>query len=259
MEFNPLVSIVIPNYNSERFLERTINSVLDQTYRNWELLVIDDCSTDNGIEIVKRVSEENSNVKLFVMDQNTGGPAGPRNLGFSNVEGEYICLLDSDDVWHPKKLEYQLKLISEKNIVVSSTMRTVFSNDSEINFSDLHYSSEVKKISYEKLLKKNYIVTASVIFKADVVKGIEFNTSKNYVAVEDYDFFLEVLSRGNDLYIQQLPLVYYRITDQNISKNKFKMVKKVKNMLINRKGVIQGNYYFLFYLFLSFVYIYKKR
>lgn len=106
----PKVSIIIPAYNSSRFLKRAIGSILAQTFRDWELLIVDDCSKDSTPLIVEEYSKFDKRVKLFKTDHNSGGFAIPKNIGIENSKGKYIAFLDHDDEWFPEKLEKQLSV-----------------------------------------------------------------------------------------------------------------------------------------------------
>lgn len=108
----PLITVVMPAYNAERYIEEAIRSVMGQTFRDWELLVVDDCSADSTCRIVEEMAREDDRVRLYRMDKNSGA-AATRNHGFSLARGQYIALLDSDDLWAPEKLEKQLRLAEE--------------------------------------------------------------------------------------------------------------------------------------------------
>lgn len=108
------VSIIMPNYNCEKFIGETIDSVLAQTYGNWELLIVDDCSTDDSVKIINGYCEKDERVKLFVNEKNSGAAAS-RNWALREATGKWIAFLDSDDLWLPEKLEKQLKFMTENN------------------------------------------------------------------------------------------------------------------------------------------------
>ena len=107
-----LVSIVMPNYNSEKYIEATINSVLNQTYQNWELILVDDCSTDNSLEIVR--SFDDDRIRILQNEVNSGA-AVSRNYALREAQGKWVAFLDSDDLWEPTKLEEQLEFMVENN------------------------------------------------------------------------------------------------------------------------------------------------
>lgn len=110
----PLVSIITPVYNAQDYLEETILSVLNQTYYNWELLLIDDCSIDNSYKIIEKYLKKDRRIKYLKNDKNSG-PAITRNKGIEEAKGEYIAFLDSDDLWYENKLEKQINFMKEKS------------------------------------------------------------------------------------------------------------------------------------------------
>src|SRR5699024_7716859 len=120
MQTNPLISVITPAYNAEKFIHETIESVLAQTYTNWEMIIVDDCSSDKTADIVKSYEQEDSRIKLFQLEQNSGS-AVARNTAMRNAGGKYIAFLDSDNLWYPEKLDKQLHFMQEKNIAFSFT------------------------------------------------------------------------------------------------------------------------------------------
>lgn len=117
---NCIVSIITPIYNCEQFLQETIQSVLNQTYTNWELILIDDCSTDNSLSIAETAAQRDSRIRVIKLDQNSG-PAVARNIGIKKAKGKYIAFLDSDDMWFPNKLEKQLSFMEKNQIPFTYT------------------------------------------------------------------------------------------------------------------------------------------
>src|SRR5699024_3826925 len=120
---NPLVSIIMPAYNSKKYLEEAIHSVIKQTYKNWELLIVDDCSKDNTLEILKNYSSQDHRIKYSTLEENSG-PAVARNQAIDMANGSYIAFLDSDDLWFENKLEKQL-IFMQKNDYNRSEERRV--------------------------------------------------------------------------------------------------------------------------------------
>jgi len=116
----PFVSVIIPTYNCQLFIETAVRSVMEQTYRDWELLVIDDGSTDATCEIIRRLAEEDARIR-FLRNPANIGVAGTRNRGLDEIRGEYVAFLDGDDVWHPKKLEKQLQAMRAEDADMSYT------------------------------------------------------------------------------------------------------------------------------------------
>ena len=112
----PLVSVVIPTWNRAGLIVRAINSVLSQTYSNWELIIVDDGSTDNTDEVVKKFQENDTRIRFIKHEKNSGGNSVPKNIGIKNAAGEYIAFLDSDDEYLPEKMEKQINLFNKSEI-----------------------------------------------------------------------------------------------------------------------------------------------
>ena len=128
-----LVSIIMPNYNSASFIEESIASVLSQTYENWELILVDDYSTDGSVKIIKSLIADDKRVKLIKLAENSG-PAIARNRAIEEAKGRYIAFLDSDDMWLPQKLEKQIQLLGKHNLVLTySAYHTIDENSKYIN------------------------------------------------------------------------------------------------------------------------------
>ena len=107
-EKTPLVSVVMPAFNAAELIGPTLESVISQSFGDWELLVVDDCSKDSTREVVQAWADKDSRIKLITLPSNFGGPAGPRNEGVRLARGQYVAFLDSDDIWHPEKLKTQV-------------------------------------------------------------------------------------------------------------------------------------------------------
>lgn len=114
MKNDELISIIIPVYNAEEFIEDTINNIKIQTYEKWELLLVNDCSTDNSVSIIERYLKD-ARIKLINLNENSG-PANARNTGIENAVGRYLCFQDADDIWNNEKLKKQLDFMKEKNV-----------------------------------------------------------------------------------------------------------------------------------------------
>ena len=161
---NKLVSVIIPNYNSFLYIEDTINSVLNQSYENIEIIVVDDFSTDDSV-IVKNLTKS-KNIKIIKLESNFGRPAGPRNIGLDCAQGDFIAFLDSDDIWHHQKIEIQLKKMKEEDIAFSSTDIEHFKNKESLkNFDKIYDTNKIffKKRKLNDLLIKNFIISGSSV------------------------------------------------------------------------------------------------
>jgi len=155
-----LVSIIMPSWNTERFIAETIQSVIDQTYTNWELLIVDDCSTDNTDAVV--ASFKDDRIKYFHNEKNSGA-ALTRNKAMREAQGEWIAFLDSDDLWLPEKLEKQIKFMVENGYSLSFTEYEKIDEDSKpLNI----YVSGPEKVNKHKMYNYDYIGQLTMIYSA---------------------------------------------------------------------------------------------
>jgi teichuronic acid biosynthesis glycosyltransferase TuaG len=224
---NKLISIVIPSYNSKKYIELTINSVKNQTYQKWELIIIDDCSNDGTQEFVSNIILNDSRIKLIKLDKNSGAPATPRNIGIHEAKGYWIAFLDSDDIWHPKKLELQIALMDRYKVKFSSTGSINFQDESEICFSSELNEISIQNISYLMQRIKGRIPNSSVMVEKSLLLKYPLNENLRYRAVEDYDCWLRIHKEIKISIKLQEGLLFYRIIEGQISGNKFQMIKKV--------------------------------
>lgn len=255
MENNNLVSVIMPAYNSEKSIVDSINSVLSQTYSNLELIIIDDCSTDNTKNIIKNFSEIDSRIKCLNNSKNKG-VSETRNLGIRYSVGNWIAFLDSDDIWHEKKLEQQLKFAIEKN------SGFIFTGSSYIDSMGQKYPGMYippKTITYNELLKQNVITCSSVLIKKNYLHGLKMEKDNLH---EDYILWLKILSSGIKAHGLQSPLVIYRISIESKSGNKLKSIKMTYGVFryLNIKPWMSIFYTFRHLLgaFIKYKKIYKK-
>ena len=243
-EYNlPLVSVVIALYNSDRYIEETIDSVLSQSYSNFEVIVVDDCSTDNSLEVVKKVSEGDPRVHLISLDSNSGGPAIPRNRGIDYSKGDYLAFLDADDVWLPSKIKLQLEYMQENEYLFSST-GVMFIDALGGKIRKNKTLSKVKHIflykNYKQLLLSNTIALSSVLMRRDFLGERRFNTESNLIAVEDYYLWLELYA-DSDYRCSYLndDLVKYRVHDDAISSGYNR--QQIRSLYCVTKHLISNN------------------
>lgn len=263
----PLISIIVPNYNGSKYIVSTIESITNQSYTNWELIIVDDCSSDNSVDLIKKYTKKFPNkIYLHQLNNNSGGPATPRNFALNQSKGEYIAFVDSDDIWHPSKLDVQISIMLSKNLNFTSSKICEFSSEKEIQDCKnhfIHHNNNIRlsKITHYQMLLKNRIRSGStsIVHKNLIDEhNISFNTDKNYVAVEDYLFWLDIMGKtAHDCYRLEIPLTFYRISLTSISKGKVKMAKKTFNLLTVylRNNKFRGLNYFFFctYFFLSLI------
>lgn len=220
------LSVIMPSYNSEKYIEAAIKSLQCQTYKSWDLIVVDDCSSDGTREVVIRLSNGDNRIRLIALEDNSGGAAKPRNVGVKSVSSELVAFMDADDVWHPRKLEVQLRVLADFNADFVSSQCKDFRRDKDITFFPL-INFPTKEISYMSERVRNQIPTSSVIMKREIVLRNHFQESRAYCAVEDYDAWLRILKAGSVCVKILLPLVSYRKSERQISRSKVGMLKKV--------------------------------
>lgn len=214
----PLVSVIMPAYNAERFIEEAINSVVNQTVEDWELIVIDDCSKDNTFEIIKKLAVNDERISVLQNEKNSG-VAKTRNRGIAIATGKHIAFLDSDDVWHPKKLECQLNKMQETNSELVYCSYAIIGVNGSKAKGDYLVPTTAK---YENLLKENYIQCSAMLIRADIVKEIGFNTQFFH---EDYILGLDVLRRIEMAVGCPEVLLSWRYLENSRSFNKKKSAK----------------------------------
>lgn len=241
MEQEVLVSVIMPAYNAEQYIEESVASVLNQTFKNIELIIINDCSTDNTLEFIKNFSQKDN--RVVVIDNATNlGCANSRNKALLDAKGEYIAFCDSDDVWESKKIKKQLNHIKNTNAdMVFTAYEMIDSNGAFIK-----NRSVKQELIIEDLLKENSVIFSTTLFKAESIKGICFDSSWFH---EDYVFLLSFLEKGNKIFGLNEVLVNYRVHQKGRSFNKMNAAKHRWN--IYRKflelNLIKSFYYFIQY------------
>lgn len=227
---NDLVSIIVPCYNAAEFIAETITGVQQQTYQHWELIIIDDCSSDASCDIIRTFLEKDERIQLVALDVNSGRPAVPRNIGCALASGNYIAFLDADDLWHRQKLELQLAFMKEHGAAFCCTEIAKFHDSSEIiGLSEKVYSEAHLKgnITHNRLIQKNTICNSSVMLEKRVMDLVDFIEDIRYKAIEDYHCWLVI----HQFHVGKSPvlkekLVFYRLVETSISRSKFFMLQK---------------------------------
>lgn len=215
-----MVSIIMPAYQAERYIEEAIQSVLSQTCSDWELIVIDDCSSDNTEQIVKNYTKKNPKIHYYRNEINLGA-AETRNFGVSVAAGEWIAYLDSDDCWHPEKLQRQLETAEKKQAELLFTGSAFFDGESRPLNS---YLPAPEKVSYRELLKQNVISCSSVLLRKELAEAYPMKFASRLH--EDFAVWLQIL-RDKKIYAYGVnqPLLIYRIHSNSKSGNKWKAAK----------------------------------
>lgn len=215
-----LVSIITPCYNGSKYISETIDSVLNQTYSNWEMIVIDDGSRDNSSEIVNNYLKKDKRIRL--LQQENKGCAAARNNGIRNAKGRYIALLDADDVWYPNFLDEQLKFMKEKNAVC------VFSEYERIDGDSKAYGhpTVAKEIVTKDDMKiMNYIGCLTGLYDSKKYGKIYLKEELKSVR-DDYAYWYDVVSLENKAYGNQKILAKYRVFRGSTTANKINLIKK---------------------------------
>lgn len=237
-----LVSIIMPVYNGEKTILGSIKSVIEQTYLNWELIIVDDCSTDDTYSIVKSINDKR--IKFYQLESNTGSPTSPRNYGLSVCCGKLIAFLDADDIWESQKLELQVRMLNRGYDIVCSNY-AVFSNDRPNEVLSYRHFPEV--FNFSKMLKGNCIGNLTGIYNREKL-GIVFQKHQGH---EDYIMWLELVKNVEHVYCIQQPLARYRLVPNSVSSNKFQAIKWQWRIYRNELdlSIFKSSYYFLYYTF----------
>jgi teichuronic acid biosynthesis glycosyltransferase TuaG len=252
------VTVVIPCYNAAKFIGATLDSVLVQTHRNVEVIVVDDKSTDSSAAIVREFAGRDKRVVLIEMQKNAGAPAAPRNTGVRAARSPWIAFLDADDLWHPRKLEFQMRALSGTGARVCSTQMRDFHSGDMVEYGD-PTGSTTSRINLRMQFVKYRTPTSSVVVEREWMLAHPFNEDLSFKAREDTDCFIRVHEYFDYSIKLEFPFVWYRLQDAQISGNKWKMVSRHLNMLKKyrlRSGAPLGlkAYYYTFTHFTLSIY-----
>lgn len=233
-----IISIVVPVYNAERFLVRTIENIMAQTFEDWELLLVDDGSTDNSRAIMEQYESEK--IHCFYCPQNLG-PANARNIGLEHAKGRYIAYQDADDLWEKEKLARQLSFMQEHQYAFTFTSYEFADADGKRNGRVVHAP---RRVTYQEFLKSSTLASNTLMFDRTVVKS-EWLKMPLGVAREDAATWMQVLKQGIDAYGLDEVLVLYCRHEHAYSGNKVKAVlgKWQLYYKIERFSLIKSIYY----------------
>ncbi len=214
----PLVSVIMPTYNYAQFISDAIESVINQTWEIWEMLIVDDGSTDNTKSVVQSYVSKDSRIRYFALGQNSGRAAVARNYGISNSKGKYIAFLDSDDMWKPTKIEKQIELLeNDDNIFLVYSRYIVIKNGIFLRILPKRKKLRSGNVFVPLFLSNNFIGSSSVLLR-NIVKenNYLFDTDIRLRAIEDYALWLKIAKNKHIAYIDE-PLVVYREHGSNTS------------------------------------------
>lgn len=208
----PVVSVIMPVYNSRHTIATSIQSVKEQVFTQWELLIIDDCSTEQIANIVLAFYDERIH---YIRLAHNNGVANARNIGIAKAQGRYIAFLDSDDIWHPEKLSRQLAFMQKNHYAFTYTWYRQFAGDIS------HLGNLVKTkpcVDYKELLKGNDIGCLTVMIDRAQIPNLHMPSQRH----EDYITWLNILKQGWQAYSLPKELAYYRKENGSLTSNKWK-------------------------------------
>lgn len=237
----PLVSIVTPSYNSSMLIPETIQSVLSQTFTNWEMIIVDDYSEDNSVEVIQSFIDNDPRIKIIKLTENSGA-AIARNKAIESARGRFIAFLDSDDLWNSKKLEKQVSFMIDNSVVLSYTAYEKV-DEKGIPFQSIKVPL---RVAYNSLLKTNIMGCLTVIYDTKNLGKIFMPSDTKR---EDFATWLKILKQVDYAYAVPEVLAQYRVyTDQSSSK-KISMAKESWYLYrnIEHLNLFQATYYFSHY------------
>jgi glycosyltransferase involved in cell wall biosynthesis len=215
---NELVSIIIPTYNTEKFIGDTLQSVQNQTYQNWEMILVDDASTDRTVSVIEEFAKNDSRIKLFKLEKNSGNGFA-RNIAVEKTVGKYIAYLDADDLWFSNKLEKQIGFLKANNLHFTFSFYDCI--DEEGNSLNRRVEAPIN-LTYDELFFCNYVGNLTAIYDADYFGKIILEATQKR---QDWRLWLTILKQIQ--FTKPVPesLAFYRIRKDSISSSKFKLIK----------------------------------
>lgn len=220
MEAQPLVSVIMPSYNAEKYIAESIESVLHQTYANWELVITDDCSTDRTTDIVKSYCQQDQRID-FVVAERHSGIAGTRNQSITRAKGRFVAFLDNDDLWMPEKLEKQVNFMLETGCAFSYSEYELMKDDGTPKGKTIKTAGV---INYNKYLRNTIIGSGTIML--DTEKTGSLHMPDNATS-DDMALWCKILKDGHQAYPIPETLMRYRVRSNSASANKWKAAKDV--------------------------------
>ena len=227
------VSIILPNFNSSKFIKQTLKSIISQTYKNWELIIVDDNSNDNTKKILLKYKKYRK-IKIIFLKKNKG-QGFCRNLAIKKSKSDYLAFIDSDDIWEKTKLQKQILFMKRNNFDFTFTNYVTFSDIS----TKINYINPPQKFNYLSFIKNTSIGTSTMMVKRKVAKGIKFLDMK---ICEDYYFKCKILKKVKTAYCLRQCLTKYRLRQNSLQSNKINNVSAIWkiNKLFNKLNVLEN-------------------
>lgn len=233
-----LVSIVTPSYNSSGYIEKTILSVINQNYKNWELIIVDDCSSDYSVQIITRYLSQDERIKLICLEKNSGA-AVARNQGIEEARGRFIAFLDSDDSWHPEKLSKQVDFMLKNDYAFTYTQYHQVNENGDL-VGELYFPI---RVNYHNLLKTCVIGCLTAMYDTHKLGKVYFPLIRKR---QDFALWLKILKQVDYAYCLPEDLASYTVRSDSISANKFKAAQYNWHLYrhIEQLSLMQSIYYF---------------
>lgn len=242
---HPLVTVIIPTYNRAATIRRAIDSVLEQSYKNLELIIVDDCSSDDTVQIVHSYCDKRIN--LICLPQN-GGANAARNKGINAAKGEYIAFQDSDDEWLEDKLAIQIDYMNRARKKVCYCQHTLITDTKRINIPEHTNQKEIYEEKIVDLLRKmNVISTQTLIIHKEVVEKIGM-FDETLKRLQDYEFVIRICQKYDISYVDQALVNVYRLNDC-ISNNNWALADALKKILIKHTNFVDFESFMRCYLY----------
>ena len=240
-----LVSIIMPYFKKKKYVKYSVLSVLNQTFKNFELIIIYDNETSNELKFINKIKKLDKRIKVIKNKFNIGAGLS-RNVGIDYSKGVYLAFLDADDLWHKNKLFAQIKFMRKKNIEISHTSYEIIDDDSVIKG-----TRQAKLMNYKKLIKSCDIGLSTVIIKKSLIKNLRF---PNLKTKEDYVLWLEIAKNGKIIHALNTKLTQWRKSNNSLSSS---VVRKLTDGYYVYRCYLKFNviksFYSLFVLSINFL------
>ena len=242
-----IVSIVTPCYNAAAYIAMTIESVLSQSFSDWEMIIVDDCSSDGTADIIRSYIAKDSRIRYYKTAHPSGSPSLPRNIGIDNAKGKYIAFLDADDVWMPDKLQKELEFLEINGYDLA------YSYYEKMDWEGRRHNRIIKTrstTSYSDLLKSNSIPCLTSIVSKEAVGDTRFKQ----IPQEDFCFWLDILKKGYAAHNLCEVTALYREAKTSRSANKLDMFRGYWNVIRNHQNIrlLPAFYYMITYTIMGF-------
>jgi len=231
----PIISVILPTYNGEKFIARAINSVLNQTFKDFELIIVDDGSTDNTAQVIKEFQKKDNRIK-YIWQKNSGAPARPRNTGIKHAQGEYIAFLDHDDEWLPEKLKKQLTKFRNSECGLVGCSANII--DEKHKKKRIYSVPPFLEINSSKILEGSVPCScSSMVVRRDVFRNIGL-FDESFKSGDDWDLWIRASRKYRFLFVQT-PLFNYYIHGNNVTilRGKIKYLQEVEKVVDKHRDI----------------------